>query len=48
VIGHSSAYKGTPESQSATKKPHKMEKSADKIGGFLLYMNEKQKNFRYF
>jgi hypothetical protein len=29
VVWFSSAYNGTPESQNATKKSHKMEKSAD-------------------
>ena len=34
VIWFSSAYEDTPESQSATKKPHKTRKSAEKFGGF--------------
>ena len=36
VILPSSPYNGTAEGKSATKKSHKMEKSADKIGGFQL------------
>ena len=35
VVWFSSAYGGTPESQNATKKPHKMGKTAEFFGGFL-------------
>ena len=35
VVWFSSAYEGTPEIRSATKKPHKMGKTADFFGGFL-------------
>jgi hypothetical protein len=42
VIWFSSLYECTAESQSATKKPHKMRRSADKIGGSRHLKQQKQ------
>jgi len=41
VIWFSLAYEGTPESQSATKKPHKMGKTAEISAVFVISKNKK-------
>lgn len=41
VIGQSSAYRGTPERPNATKKPHKMEKTAEKSAVFVILKSTK-------
>ena len=41
---HSSAYKGTSESEVASKNPHKTKKIADKVGDFQHYEKFALKN----